>query len=135
MNRLIIALALLFALGSGSADSGLTKRAHLPHVLNGFLVSNWCNDLPFRDEESQKKATYHQAYSDGMCTMFVSFGVELTRREGSMAASYCLPNDVKYLSIAQEFGLLLRRDAGARDTDPLDALIKLLESRFPCNAK
>ena len=100
-------------------------------MLNGFPVSNWCNDLPFRYEESQKKATYHQAYSDGMCTMFVSFGVELTRREGSMAASYCLPGDVKYLSIAQEFGLLLRRDAGARDTDPLDALIKLLEADFP----
>jgi hypothetical protein len=134
MYRIIIALALLLTLGSGRVDSGLTKRAH-PHVLNGFLLSGWCNDLPFRDEESQQRATYYQAYSDGMCTMFVAFGVELTRREGNLQAGYCLPGDVKYLSIAQEFGLLLRRDAGARETDPLDALIKLLESRFPCEAK
>ena len=106
MNRVIVTLAILLALGSGGANSGLTKREHPPHVLNGFLVSGWCNDLPFRDEEAQQRATYYQAYSDGMCTMFVAFGVELTRREGTLSAGYCLPADVKYVSIAQELSLI-----------------------------
>jgi hypothetical protein len=134
MTRVVAAIAVLLAL-CGSAESGLTKKAHSPHVLNSFLLSGWCNDLPFRDEDAQQKATYYQAYSDGMCTMFVAIGIELTRNDGSLAANYCLPNDVKYLSIAQEFGLLLRRDQAARETDPLDALINLLEARYPCSAK
>ena len=123
MTRIVAAIAILLVLCGSSADSGLTKKTHAPQVLNGFLLSGWCNDLPFRDEEGQQRATYYQAYSDGMCTMFVAFAVELTRNDGSLAANYCLPGNAKYLSIAQEFGLLLRRDHDARERDPLDALI------------
>lgn len=134
MNRILACIAILLAL-AGKADSGLTTKMRAPGVLNGFLLSGWCNDLPFRDEEGQQRATYYQAYSDGMCTMFVSFGLELTRSDGSLPAHYCLPDDVKYTDVAQEFGLYLRRNPTARESDPLDALITLLEAEYPCNAK
>ena len=70
MHKLIAAAAILIAL-SGSADAGLTKRAQAPRVLNASLLSGWCTDLPFRDEDAQLRANYYQAYSDGLCTMFV----------------------------------------------------------------
>jgi hypothetical protein len=133
MHKVLTSAALLLAL-AGSAGAGLTKGPHAPRVLNGFLLSGWCTDLPFRDEDAQLRANYHQAYSDGMCTMFVTFGLEISRG-GSVAANYCLPNDVSYLAIAQDFALLLRRSSEAREADPLDVLINLLEVKFPCDAK
>jgi hypothetical protein len=42
---------------------------------------------------------------------------------------------VKYLTIAQDFALLLRRSREAREADPLDVLINLMEVRYPCDAK
>ena len=132
MRNIIACIAILLAL-TGNAYAGLTKGNHAPRVLSGFLLSGWCNDLPFRDEDAQQRATYYQAYSDGMCMMFVSFGIELTRSEGAVAANYCLPYGVKYLTIAQEFATHLRRNREARERDPLDALISLLEVRYPCN--
>jgi hypothetical protein len=133
MHKLIVSAAILLAL-TGSADAGLTQRAHQPRVLNGSLLSGWCTDLPFRDEDAQLRANYHQAYSDGLCTMFVTFGIEISR-DGSLAANYCLPSDVRYLAIAQDFALLLRRSPEAREADPLDVLINLMEVKYPCEAK
>jgi hypothetical protein len=130
----VITAAVLLAL-AGSANAGLTTRTHAPRVLNGFILSGWCNGLPFRDEEAQLRANYNQAYSDGLCTMFVTFGIEISRAEGTIAANYCLPDDVKYLTIAQDFALLLRRSREAREADPLDVLINLMEVRYPCDAK
>ena len=134
MSRIFAFVAILLAL-TANAYSGLSKRAHAPRVLNGFLLSGWCNDLPFRDEDAQQRANYIQAYSDGMCTMFVTFGIELTRNDGSAAANYCLPNNVKYVTIAQDFAILLRRNREARESDPLDALINMMEIQYPCEAK
>jgi hypothetical protein len=134
MPKLIVSAAILLAL-AGSADAGLTKRAHRPQVLNSSLLSGWCTDLPFRDEDAQLRANYYQAYSDGLCTMFVTFGIEISRADGSVAAHYCLPSDVKYLTIARDFALLLRRSPEAREADPLDVLINLMEVKYPCDAK
>lgn len=131
MRKIIVCIAILFAL-IGNAYAGLTKGTHPPRVLTGFLLSGWCNDLPFRDEDAQQRATYYQAYSDGMCTMFVSFALELTLNEGTVAANYCLPPGTKYLAIAQDFALHLRRNHEARERDPLDALVAMLEVRYPC---
>ena len=131
MRNIIACIVILLAL-AGHAHAGLSKGTQPPRVLTGFLLSGWCNDLPFRDEEAQQRATYYQAYSDGMCMMFVSFAVELTRNEGSVAANYCLPQGTKYLAIAQDFALHLRRDHDARQRDPLDALVAMLETRYPC---
>jgi hypothetical protein len=134
MNRFIASIAMLLALTDG-AYSGLSKGPNSPRVLNGFLLSGWCNDLPFRDEEAQLRANYYQAYSDGLCMMFVTFGLEMTRREGGAPANYCLPSNVKYGTVAQEFAILLRRSSEARESDPLDALIGMMESKYPCAAK
>ena len=133
MRNIIVigSIAFLLAL-TNNTYSGLTKGAHAPRVLTGYLLSGWCHDLPFRDEDAQQRATYYQAYSDGMCMMFVSFAVELTLSEGAVAANYCLPQGMKYLTVAQDFGLHLRRNREARERDPLDALISMLETRYPC---
>jgi len=131
MGKIIVCISILLAL-TGNACAGLTKGTHAPRVLTGYLLSGWCNDLPFRDEDAQQRATYYQAYSDGMCTMFVSFAIELTLNEGTVAANYCLPQGMKYLTIAQDFALHLRRNREARDRDPLDALVSMLEAKFPC---
>ena len=131
MRNIIVCIAILIAL-TGNAYAGLTKGAHAPRVLTGYLLSGWCNDLPFRDEDAQQRATYYQAYSDGMCMMFVSFAIELTLNEGTVAANYCLPQGLKYLTIAQDFALHLRRSHEARQRDPLDALVSMLEARYPC---
>ena len=135
MHKVIASAAILLVLASSSADTGLTKRSHGPRVLNGYLLSGWCNDLPFRDEDSQLRANYYQAYSDGLCTMFVTFGIEISRGEGAVSANYCLPSDVKYLTVAQDFATHLRRNKEAREADPLDVLINLMEVKYPCNAK
>lgn len=134
MHKLIVSAAILLAFTVG-ANAGLTTRAHAPRVLNSYLLSGWCTDLPFRDEEAQLRANYYQAYSDGLCTMFVTFGIEISRGDGSVPAHYCLPSDVKYLTIARDFALLLRRSPEAREADPLDVLINLMEVKYPCGAK
>jgi hypothetical protein len=134
MHKLIVSAAILLAL-IGSADAGLTKRAQTPRLLNSYLLSGWCTDLPFRDEDAQLRANYYQAYSDGLCTMFVTFGIDISRGDGAVAANYCLPSDVKYLTIAQDFALLLRRSPEAREADPLEVLINLMEVKYPCDAK
>ena len=134
MHKLIVPAAILVAL-TVSANAGLTTRAQAPRVLNSSLLSGWCTDLPFRDEDAQLRASYYQAYSDGLCTMFVTFGIEISRGDGAVAANYCLPNNVKYLTIAQDFALLLRRSPEAREADPLEVLINLMEVRYPCDAK
>lgn len=134
MHKIILSVAVLLALIS-SASAGLTKRSQAPRILSGSLLSGWCNDLPFRDEEAQQRANYYQAYSDGLCTMFVTFGIEISRGEGAVSANYCLPNDVKYLTIAQDFATLLRRNREAREGDPLDALINFMEVKYPCDAR
>jgi hypothetical protein len=134
MRKIVASVAMLLAL-TDSAYCGLSKGPHPPRVLNGYLLSGWCNDLPFRDEEAQLRANYNQAYSDGMCTMFVTFGLEITRREGDIPANYCLPNDVAYSTVAHDFAILLRRSREARESDPLDALINMVKSQYPCAAR
>ena len=135
MHKIVALAAILLALSSSSANTGLSKRSHAPRVLNGYLLSGWCNDLPFRDEDSQLRANYYQAYSDGLCTMFVTFGIEISRADGAVAANYCLPSNVNYLTIAQDFASLLRKNREAREADPFDVLINMMEVKYPCSAK
>ncbi len=134
MRKIIASAAILFAL-TGSAHAGLTRGPHAPRLLDSQVLSGLCIDLPFRDDDAQKAADYYQAYNDGMCVMFVTFGIEITRGDGSVAANYCLPSDVRYVTIAHDFATLLRRNREARQTDPLDVLINMMEVRYPCDAK
>jgi hypothetical protein len=134
MRKIIAASAILLAL-TASADAGLSKGPRAPRVLNSQTLSGLCVGLPHRDENAQQAADYYQAYNDGMCMMFVTFGIEVTRGEGSVAANYCLPADVKYGAIAHDFAILLRRNREARETDPLDVLINMMEVKYPCEAK
>ena len=135
MYKVIALAAVMLALASSSANTGLSKRSHAPRVLNGYLLSGWCNDLPFRDEDAQLRANYYQAYSDGLCTMFVTFGIDISRGDGVVAANYCLPSNVQYVTVANDFAMLLRRNREARDADPFDVLINMLEVKYPCHAR
>ena len=134
MRKIITSAVLLLAL-TGSVHAGLTKGPQAARLLNSQTLSGLCVDLPFRDENAQKTADYYQAYNDGMCVMFVTFGIEITRDAGSVAANYCLPSDVGFVTIAHDFATLLRRSREARHTDPLDVLINMMEVRYPCDAK
>ena len=134
MRKIIASTGILLAL-TGSAQSGLSKGPHAQRVLNSQTLSGLCVGLPQRDESAQQTADYYQAYNDGMCMMFVTFGIEVTRGDGNIAANYCLPSDVKYATIARDFATLLRRNREARETDPLDVLINMMEVNFPCEAK
>ena len=134
MGKIITSAAILFAL-TGSVHSGLTRGPHVPRLLDSQILSGLCIGLPHRDEQAQQAANYYQAYNDGMCVMFVTFGIEITRGEGSVAANYCLPSDVKHVTVAHDFATLLRRNREARDIDPLDVLINMMEVKYPCDAK
>ena len=134
MRKIIAASAILLAL-TVTAHAGLSKGARAQRVLNSQTLSGLCVGLPYRDENAQQAADYYQAYNDGMCMMFVTFGIEVTRGDGNIAANYCLPTDVKYGTIAHDFAMLLRRNSEARETDPLDVLINMMEVKYPCEAK